>query len=319
MISDVPVGLFLSSGVDSSLIAAILKRELNLDIKCYTVKFDDKLVHDESDLASIIAKNLNLEHEVLHNKKIIEYNITNLKSLYSNDINDNPTIFSYYEMCSLANKEIKVALTGLGGDEMFLGYNRYKFFNKYLRMILMLKKINHFSKIPLNIFSSLNKKLKVVNENFLKHNINQYYLRYKNLNQKNSLFENYFQSDKEFKGIINSKDSFFNFILNFDLEKTLPNSYIPASEMGGMKASLEVRSPFLNKKIYEYLANNFNQSDILNLDQKGILKQILKTYLPNKINFNQKKGFIFPIQQLTKTNKKSYISNRVLLRKKILK
>ena len=128
MISDVPVGLFLSSGVDSSLIAAIIKRELNLDIKCYTVKFDDKLVHDESDLASIIAKNLNLEHEVLHNKKIIEYNFTNLKSFYSNDINDNPTIFSYFEMCSLANKEIKVALTGLGGDEMFLGYNRCKIF-----------------------------------------------------------------------------------------------------------------------------------------------------------------------------------------------
>ena len=94
--------------------------------------------------------------------------------------------------------------------------------------------------------------------------------------------------------------------MNFDLEKTLPNSY-PCSEMGGMKVSLEVRSPFLNKKIYEYLANNFNQSDILNLDQKGILKQILKTYLPNKINFNQKKGFIFPIQQLTKKQTKNLI------------
>ena len=75
----------MSSGVDSSLIAAIIKRELNLDIKCYTVKFDNKLVHDESELASIIAKNLNLEHEVLHNKKIIEYNITNEEIPYSND------------------------------------------------------------------------------------------------------------------------------------------------------------------------------------------------------------------------------------------
>ena len=82
---------------------------------------------------------------------------------------------------------------------------------------MILKRINHFSKTPLNIVSSLNRKLKVVNDNFLKHNINQYYLRYKNLNQKNSLFENYFQSDKEFKVI--TQKIHFNFILNFDLEK----------------------------------------------------------------------------------------------------
>ena len=62
--------------------------------------------------------------------------------------------------------------------------------------------------------------------------------------------------------------------------------------MGGMKASLEVRSPFLNKKIYEYLANNFNQSDILNLDQKGILKQILKLICQIKLILT-KKGFHF--------------------------
>ena len=72
------------------------------------------------------------------------------------------------------------------------------------------------------------------------------------------------------------------------------------------------------KEIYEYLALNFNQKDILSLGSKQILKDILSTYIPSNLISNQKQGFVFPIDEIIPKNNLSYIGKRVLLRKMIL-
>jgi asparagine synthase (glutamine-hydrolysing) len=316
LVSDVPLGLFLSSGIDSSLIASIISLELKKQINCYTVKFDKNLVHDESFFASKIANYLNLDHEVLVNKSKLEYSTNNLLKLYSKDYNDNPTIFSYYEMSLLASKKIKVAISGLGGDELFLGYNRYYFFEKYFKLIMFLK----IFKTPINYinFKNLNSlnKLDTLNKNFLNVPINEFYLRYKNLDQFDLFNQDSINVIKNFFDL-NDKNLFEEFFM-YDIEKTMPCSYIPCSDMGGMKASLEIRSPFLNKEIYEFLAENFNHKEILKLGGKKILSQILSSYIPLDLIPNKKRGFIFPIDKLLHGEGSSYINKRVLLRKKIL-
>ncbi len=318
MISDVPLGLFMSSGIDSILIASLIKKELNQNIDTYTVKFNSKKVYDESPRAKEIAKILGLNHITISSNLRKNYNLSNFLELYSFDPNDNLTIFPVFAMSRLASKNIKVALCGLGGDEIFLGYNRYTFYYKYINLINKLKKFSPIIDLIDNLSMRKLNKIHTLNKNFLQVNKKNIYLNYVNLNQLQQFKEDSITSisDKYFSGNLNN---FMKEMIDFDLKYKMPNSYIPPVELGSMKASLEVRSPFLNKNLYEYIAQNIDQRSLLKFGSKYILKKILKEYLPNKYISLNKKGFVFPINELVKNNNKSNAEKKILLREKILK
>ena len=318
MISDVPLGLFLSSGIDSALIACLIKKELNKNIEAFTVKYDKKLVHDESKIAKQISNHIGISHNILYNSKNADYNISELKNLYSGELNDNPTIFSVYEMSNMARKSIKVALSGLGGDEIFLGYNRYIFYYKYLNWIIFLRKI----RILFGAFNKLTfKKISKVNSlyrNLIKPFGSSLYVNYKNLNQLQIMDQNLIKeiSDIYFSGNLNF---FLDEVSEYDLNFSMPNSYIPAIELGSMKASIEIRSPFLNKKLYNYVIKNIDQRSLIHFGQKQILKSIIKEYLPKKYYDQPKRGFVFPIKKLINYKSDNSYYSKILLRNKLLK
>ena len=316
MISDVPIGLFMSSGIDSILIASLIKKELNQNIDTYTVKFNSSKIHDESTYAKKIAKFLGLNHTTISSNYKKNYNLNNLLELYSLDPNDNLTIFSVFAMSQLARKNIKVALCGLGGDEIFLGYNRYSFFYKYINLI---KKLRNFSSI-INLMDNLSKnkfkKIHILNKNFLQVNKKNIYLNHVNRNQLQLYKEDFITSisNKYFSGNL---DSFLEEMIDYDLKYAMPNSYIPAIDLGSMKAGLEVRSPFLNKNLYEYITENIDQRSLLEFGSKNILKTILKEYLPKKYLNLPKRGFVFPVSDLIK-KKSTSSEKKIILRKQIL-
>ena len=316
MISDVPIGLFMSSGIDSILIASLIKKELDQNIDAYTVKFDSTKVHDESPYAKKIAKFLGLNHITISTKYKKNYNLDSLLELYSLDPNDNLTIFSVFAMSQLAKKNIKVALCGIGSDEIFLGYNRYSFFYKYIDLI---KKLRNFSSI-INLMDNLSKnkfkKFHILNKNFLQVDKKNIYLNHVNRNQLQVYKEDLITSisDKYFSGNL---ENFLEEMTDFDLKYKMPNSYIPAIDLGSMKAGLEVRSPFLNKNLYEYIIENIDQRSLLEFGSKNILKAILKEYLPKKYLNLPKRGFVFPISDLVK-KKSTSSEKKIILRKKIL-
>ena len=316
MISDVPIGLFMSSGIDSVLIASLIKKELNQSIDAYTVKFDSTKVHDEAPYAKKIAKFLGLNHITISSNYKKNYNLDSLLKLYSLDPNDNLTIFSVFAMSLLAKKNIKVALCGIGSDEIFLGYNRYKFFYKHINLI---KKSKNFSSI-INLIDNLSKKkfkkIHTLNKNFLQVNNKNIYLNHVNRNQLQLYEEDLITSisDKYFSGDL---DNFLEEMIDFDLKYKMPNSYIPPIDLGSMKAGLEVRSPFLNKNLYEYITENIDQRSLLEFGSKNILKTILKEYLPEKYINLPKRGFVFPVNELVK-KKSTSSEKKIILRKKIL-
>ena len=320
LVSDVPIGLFMSSGIDSILIASLIKKELNQNIDAYTVKFDSTKVHDESKYAKEIAKFLGLNHTTLSSGSNYDakFDLNNLRELYSLDVNDNLTIFSIYMMSGLAKKNIKVALSGLGGDEIFLGYNRYTFYNKYLSLIKKTRKFSNIFNSIDKLFNKKFKKLHALNKNFLQTDERNIYLNLHNFNQLQSFQEDNITSisNKYFSGNLNN---FFEEMVDYDLKYALPNSYIPAVDLGSMKAGLEVRAPFLNKNLFEYINGNIDQRSLLKFGSKNILKKILSEYLPEKYLNLPKRGFVFPIDDLLTDKKKStYTEKKIILRKDIL-
>ncbi|MDG2397245.1 MAG: asparagine synthase (glutamine-hydrolyzing) [Flavobacteriaceae bacterium] len=317
MLSDVPLGLFMSSGIDSVLMGCLIKKELNKDIHAYTVKFDKKIVHDESFLAKEIAAEIGIDHEILETSQSQDYNIFKMKELYSNEVNDNPTIFSFYEMSLLAKKSIKVALSGLGGDEIFLGYNRYDFYYKYMKWVQILRKFKGLIKILNNLTFNKYSKINSLYNNLLKVSKESIYVNYKNLNQLQGM--NYELIDEISNAFFSGDLNYFlEEVSKYDLNYTMPNSYIPAMELGSMKASIEIRSPFLNKKLYKYVVENIDQRSLMHFGAKFILKTILKEYLASKFIDQPKRGFIFPIKNLVGDDFINSNQAKILLREKLL-
>lgn len=132
MRADVPIGAFLSGGIDSTLIVATMRKFSTGPIHTYTVGFDSE-VHDESRYAAEIAAHLGTEHHSLHlsNRDLIDL-VPNLSDLLSEPLGD-PSHLPLFLVCKAARDGISVALSGDGGDELFGGYNRYVFGEKAIR------------------------------------------------------------------------------------------------------------------------------------------------------------------------------------------
>ena len=147
-IADVPLGTFLSGGVDSSLITALLQSQNSKRIKTFTIGFEDKNF-DEANYAGEIAKHLNTDHEEFYFTESDAQNlIPNLSDLYSEPFADSSQLPTHLVSKIAKTKGLKVALTGDGGDELFGGYNRYLIGEKNLDKIklssLAFKKRNRF-------------------------------------------------------------------------------------------------------------------------------------------------------------------------------
>jgi asparagine synthase (glutamine-hydrolysing) len=296
-ISDVPVGLFLSSGIDSSLIAAILTKELcRKDITAFTVKYDKDLIHDESNGAAKIANFLDMNHIIVDSKNYnSDYNMEHLNKIFG-EPNYGVTAFSIEKMSALAKQYFSVALTGTGGDEVFFGYGKYPFLYKYRYLLA-----NHFSKLLLESFSKklslLGSRLKTIAA------LSSVEVDDVLLSLKNNPF---FSDDVVYKKFKDSNLTYFkdltpeNIVLqqrSFDLSIHMPNIILPSMDRGSMQSGLEARSPFLSKELLQYVAT-IDYRSFVKFEQKGVLRDILKRYIPEKYTSSKKRGFSFPISIL---------------------
>lgn len=328
LISDVPLGLFLSSGIDSSLIAAIVKKDLNYNLDTFTVSFEE---NDETYMSTKIANFLGLENKIIKVKNENFYSCQNLITIF-NYPNDNLTALSIFLMSKAINDKIKVALTGLGGDEAFLGYNKYNQINSSYRKY----NIPFYLKYILNLTSKLFMQRSIKISNFIKYVNYNFEKKYLFINNKIT---------PEISNDIMIRNKYFyeesdilKQIINFERNITLPISYILANDLGSMRASIETRSPFLSKELFEF-TNKFNSKCFFTNGNKTPLRNLLKNYLPSHLIEFSKKGFNVPtnkfnlsdnelIKKLNRTsnfnikrNLSSYSSkdkNRISLRYKII-
>lgn len=292
LLSDVPLCLFLSSGVDSPLVAAIAKEELGICPRCLTVSFPRGNVPNEAPRASRIAGYLGLEfEEVESNEDPSEANAEIILS-YFGQPSGNVTVISCFQVSQAAAKKYKVAVTGMGGDEVFYGYEKHSFFYRYRHLYALPKSIRLlagrlsdsrlFSRTRIRHFGPL---LGVHEHEFYVANKNYPCIEWlRTLPGFDSWAQEEFgrhSSPIELRAPA------------YEISQVMQNTHLPALDLGSMRASLELRTPFLNRKLVNAVAE-IDPRVFLAFGQKWVLRRILSRYVPEKMIEKRKLGFIFP-------------------------
>lgn len=290
--SDVPLGLFLSGGIDSSLVAAIASRDCGQTPTALTVSFPDGV--DEVAAARAIAEHLGLPHVAVdsHADESWRQAPAELQSLYGVP-NDNFTAWSIRLMSSLARRHMTVALSGLGGDEVFFGYNKYTFLWRR-RGAFALPGWLTWPAAALSHLPGAPAMLKLAAE-YLQGNNFQRFLAVKNGGLNAAIVD-------EDLSVLGSEFGFgdgrplYLQARDFDMRYGLTNSYNPAVDRGSMRSSLEVRTPFLSRSLVEAVAK-LDARALIAFGQKSVLRRLLERYLPPALCAGPKRGFVFPMHR----------------------
>jgi asparagine synthase (glutamine-hydrolysing) len=289
LVSDVPIGLFLSGGIDSSLLAAITNEIQPSKITSYTVGFENS-EHDEVPYAKEIAEYIGIKnkHIYLKNEDIIRIHKT-LRNVYDEPFADTsaiPTLF----VSEMASKEVKVVLSGEGADELFLGYGSHVWANR------LNNKRNQFALFPLKVLHSFSKDKRIEKA-----------IRLFSLSQKKTKASGVFNIEHElfskteieninrdkkyegFKFLLNN-DDFINHTL-FELNVALQDGLLVKMDRASMQHGLEARVPYLDHRMVEFTLSMIKKSQPKTIIGKQLLKEILFELVPKKY-FNRKKwGF----------------------------
>ncbi|MDN3641074.1 asparagine synthase (glutamine-hydrolyzing) [Lutimonas halocynthiae] len=307
MVSDVPVGVFLSGGYDSTAVASILQKERSEKIKTFTIGFDEK-GFDEAPFAKNIANFLGTDHTEYYctQKEALDI-IPNLVEIFDEpfaDLSAIPTIL----VSKIAREQVTVALSADGGDEAFAGYNKYVRSLKYLEYL----KKNSFSQfllknsLPLLMKSKMlddkyNNKIGRIVETLKKHEsesvlkfmctmnqeeINKYFLK------KPNHLKTFFDDENE---LLNSNDN-LNKMLAIDYKTYLVDDILTKVDRSTMSVSLEGREPLLDYRIIEFSSQLPSSLKSNKGNSKMILKDIVHNYIPKELMDRPKTGFAAPMQ-----------------------
>ena len=318
--ADTAVDMFLSGGVDSSIIAFLTKNKLNKDIRHFSVSFDDQ-TYDEKNSFHTISQFLNLEPHIFKLKEddlsdLVNESLNNMHSLVLD-----PSFVPTYFLCKNTANYTKAVISGDGADELFGGYNRYKFlpyiwdkfslFPKPVRQLLAITVKNlrpMLSSSPLqHSHSNLNNKLnklafalyKSDNERDFFEKIQMTY----NFNENPFLDTNEYRPSKDIDADLNTLDA----MMLGDLKRYLPGDILCKVDRASMFHSLETRAPYLDRDLVEYAINIPNKYKVNDQGQKILLTNLLSKYLDRDLFQRPKSGFAIPLSSWLKGPLKSWV------------
>lgn len=291
MVSDVPLGVFLSGGIDSSLVAAVASRISGKTLNTFSIGFKED-EYDESKYAIEVANHLGTNHynEICSIEESLDYlkNITDFVDEPFADSSILPTLL----LSKVTSKKVTVALTGDAGDEFFLGYDRYRKLDRYAWIY----------KAPLFVRKAISRVMSSVGGyrfGVLSRFVSQPDLAGLYNIVMGDLSPNWIKDKSgqlyEFEGT--QSIPFVLQMSRWDLNHYLPNDINVKVDRAAMRYSLETRSPLMDYRILEYLAGvSFNKHWNKN-DQKPLLKELLFQYVDPKFFDRPKSGFGVPIKE----------------------
>jgi asparagine synthase (glutamine-hydrolysing) len=305
MISDVPLGAFLSGGIDSSAVVALMQAQSTRPVKTFTIGFHEE-GYNEAVHAKAVAKHLGTNHTELYvTAEEATSVIPDLPTLYSEPFSDSSQIPTFL-VSKLAKQHVSVSLSGDAGDELFCGYGRYqltnKLWNKFSILpmpfrIALAKGINNISP---QMWGNIGHKLHKGAGLLTSRTVDELYLGLVSHHSDPAVFV---IGATEPSTLLSGNTpnltglSDIQRIMALDLETYLPDDILVKVDRAAMGVSLETRVPFLDQRIIEF-AWSLPQSIKLKDDQtKWPLRQVLYRYVPKKLIERPKMGFGIPLDK----------------------
>jgi asparagine synthase (glutamine-hydrolysing) len=305
-ISDVPIGTFLSGGVDSSIVSYCLSQNVENRINTFSIGFDKKKF-DETEKSRVVAKLINSKHhEFIIGEKSLYSDLDKILNNFDEPFADSSALPTYLVSKKTSN-HVKVALTGDGGDEVFGGYNKYY--------------INNINNIYTNVVpEKAHKLLQNTSSFFLRSKDDDRGIKFKirktldSIDYNNNFYWNMislgFKESEVNKILINSSEGTFDYyknnigliksdslsdLRNIDKHISLEGDMLVKVDRTSMLSSLECRAPFLNKKLWDF-TNTLPEKYLINrTSKKYILKESFKDVFPSNFLEKTKKGFGVPV------------------------
>ena len=322
MVSDVPVGVFLSGGYDSSLVASMLQSERTDRIKTFSIGFVEK-DFNEAHHAKKVAQHIGSDHSEMYCEgRDARETLEKLPRIWDEPLGD-PSCIPTYLVSKLAAQSVKVALSADGGDEAFGGYNKYSYaikMNKIANKIPLknlLKTVIDGTGINRTLssttFTNIDKRTRKISE----------FLGADNAVDTMSVFESIFTTlemdtilvspslpvvtNFDCSGALNLKNSSLDFLLAIDYKTYQVDNILSKVDRATMACGLEGREPLLDNRLIEFLARVDPDIKIKSGEKKYLLKEIAHKYLPKKIMQRPKMGFGIPLSKWLKEDFRSLL------------
>lgn len=296
VVSDVPLGSFLSGGIDSSLVTAVMQSQSRDKIKTFSIGFEEK-TYNEAPFAKSIASHLQTDHHEFYvSAKDALNSVEKLPEIYDEPFSDISSIPTYL-LTRHAKPYVTVALSGDGGDELLGGYTRHisgsTYFHKMQSFPKPLQSLalailkngprtirnKYHQAIPFfeedkieNLFQRL-LMLSSDTHNWTHHNQKTHTLFDQSLNQ-------FSETDR---------------MILVDVFHTLPNKFLTKVDRASMANGLEVRSPFLDLELFEFAWSLPLEMKVQNKQGKWLMRQLLEKYIPIELFNRPKQGFNIPV------------------------
>ena len=310
LISDVPLGAFLSGGIDSSAVVAAMARLTNRPVKTYSIGFEgEDRFYNELPYARLVADAFHTDHHEI----IVRPNVSELlpKLIWHMDepIADSASITTYL-VSRLARESVTVILSGVGGDELFGGYRRYlsdnlhRYYRKLPRLFRGKWLSKAFARLPQDRHSNWKNNVRYATA-FLKaaeQNRTSRYagyvgvfsreMRAELLGTQPSLqfsrtFDRYFSLGEGVDDL--------NQLIYLDIKTSLPDDLLLLTDKATMAASIECRAPFMDAELVELTSRLPSNLKVRGLSMKYLLKKVVEPWLPKTILHRKKRGFGAPI------------------------
>jgi asparagine synthase (glutamine-hydrolysing) len=325
LVSDVPLGAFLSGGVDSSLVVALMCERLGDNVQTFSIGFSDG-GYDERDAARLVARHLHTRHEELivnpNDRGLIERAIRSLDEPLADD-----SIVPTLVVSELARRHVKVALSGDGGDELFAGYDSYRadriatWYGRLPRAVRggviepLVRRLPQTTR-RFGLVNAAKGLIKGIEKpDWMAH---ARWLTYLTYEERGRLYQ------PAFAARVSQADPYLHLRRHFaasasadrlgqalyvDLKSYLVDDVLAKVDRMSMAVSLEVRPPLLDHELVEYAAALPSALKLRGLTSKHVLKRVAARFLPESVVRRRKSGFAMPVKNWLRRELKPLLSD----------
>ncbi len=334
LVADVPLGAFLSGGIDSSVITALASRH-KPDLHTFSIGFRDEKFFDETEYANLVAKHFKTDHTVFSLTNDDLYAHVNSVLDYIDEPFADSSAINVYILSKETRKHATVALSGDGADEMLAGYNKHAAFHRMIHRGWKENIVSALSPLwnamPQSRNSSLSNKFRQFKRfaEGMKLNSQERYWQWAGFAKEpevNALLsestkaklqqQQYESRKKELLRFIPEKETIHDILLS-DMNLVLANDMLTKVDLMSMANGLEVRVPFLDYQVVDFIFSLPDDYKITNSIRKRILQDAFRDILPAKLYNRPKKGFEVPLLKWFRKEMKSLIVDDLLSEKNI--